>query len=1068
MPPRNSNQDTDGTVWATAGVRLGEYGMDLRRPSEPPALADLLNARFINERTLNRRNGFDGQELRDGESFPVTTSGLDPLSGGWVYGHGQWVTDNAEHYPIHLRGGATFNLGDEQVAWTGDRLLLPQSDGTSAIGSSDFWGRTSNNGPVHPRGIPAHLPLETDTYPPNTVHGDWVEGCATESLRVYVHIVSNAVVATVVDRASGAVLSTTTVTGTSTAPCCPTVLESGGTVVLLFGDTTDHYLRFRYLTGTTWSNEDHLATDAVSYDVAALPGTGFFVMWYTGSGLKIGIVAGQGTSELIPFGTTLTTSSPVTGPVIALGFCALGIALGVAYQSGTSLVFDEFNTLLTQVATFTPRTSWTPQGLTVSARALVYNGTIAPAEWVVHSGDTGGDVQVVSYNSTFGATTTFHRYNSDLISRSFTVGDEVFAWMRSRNSDSLYLLCGATHPYVSGSADRESGVTPKVPGGSYIYWPQRVLVDPLVPAAVNTTLSTGTSTFDLPSVSPLSTQITQYTRWTWTRQYSTGDASRTGDALTGDLDFLPRLSVAVYGRSAYLSGSRVKNWDGAALLDAGWDDYPVVSGYAEATGGSLTVGGTYEWLCRAVRYNAQGERFESPTLVTPSRTLAGSNTKVTLTINPPPATSADDFTIEVYRTESLGTAFYLEGVISGPFNGAATTTFVSTMADDTLITEKGDPHRAGLGQDSTLEDFAPIGCAFLRTIGDRLWGGGGQLPRGQVQFSKLKDIGFGAGFDDLAGYIQVDNEGGAVTSIADLNDAKVVFEADRIFAFGGEGPNNYGIGEFSTPQLKLAAGAVTDVGTTLCQLGVLYWSAGGPLLLTQGFQVENISSPVRPMTELLTPTGVQVDTARMEVVWYCGRVAVLLNYMSGSPRWARWSTPDVAGASADRVITVDGRLLTENVDAAGDDTVPFSFMWRSGNIHPESLLQGFTLINRVGVLGEYQGPHQLRMRLFYDAAPLWIEESVWNALAGTWLTSGDDLSSLTPGAIDASLGGTDHSGGYATHKKVRRQNCHYVSVEVSDLSAQGPTYTPFELSVELGAKPGLGRTPAATFTGQDR
>ena len=78
-----------------------------------------------------------------------------------------------------------------------------------------------------------------------------------------------------------------------------------------------------------------------------------------------------------------------------------------------------------------------------------------------------------------------------------------------------------------------------------------------------------------------------------------------------------------------------------------------------------------------------------------------------------------------------------------------------------------------------------------------------------------------------------------------------------------------------------------------------------------------------------------------------------------------------------------------------------------------------------------------------------------------------DLASSLPVSVD-SLNFEDRSGGYATHKRFRRQTCHYAAIEVSDVSSWKPTFTPFELDFEIGAKSGLGRTPAASFTGQGR
>lgn len=1052
MSSVNSKQDTDGTTWATAGLRLGSSGMDLRRPSEPPTLADLVNARFLDERTVIRRTANLGIELRDGADFPTGTLNG---SGQWIYGHGcsLGLSPANTHYPVHNHGAGVFKLGDNEVVWTGDRLLVPQTGGAPCLGADVFWRRVADTATTAlPYGIPAHLPLMTETPAPAVVHGDWVEGCITASLRVFVRITGSTMAATVVDRATGVVVSDTIIASTSAAPVEPSVLETSEPRMpaILWRDSTDNLLRLVYWTGTGWTNETTFGTGVQAYDVAVTP-DGFHVLWSEASSLKVGKFVGQ-SGQAVPyaFGTTLATGL-MTFPLDRVAIAVTPTdEIGIAYNYGL-VHFRTYSSAAVPVSPAITVSAYNAQaGVSIVSRYLKGASSAGVYEYVVYAADDSGTVTVTSIdeNQIFEGeyvANTSTRYNSDLVSRGFRVGDEVFAWLRSRNSGSLYMLSGARHPYVSGSADRETGVQAD---GTPHYWQKRVLADPADVRAEGGDFG-----------------VVRH----WVRKYVTGAAADAGNVIGALMDFLPAITTAIHGRSAYLSGSLVKNWDGRSLLDAGFQDFPVITGTAQATGGSLTLTGKYEYRCYLVRYNDQGERFESAAITSDQITMSGSNDQLTLTIATVPSTSQGDCSIEIYRTEDSGSAFYLEGVVANPLT-SATVTFVSTMSDAVLRTKDADPHAPATGLQPELESFAPIGCAILTSIGDRLWGAGGQVPAGRAQFSKLKTNGFGAGFDDVAGYLQVDNENNAITSIAGLNDARVIFERDRIYVVGGNGPDNEGNGAFSVPQLVLAAGATSHFGTLLCQLGVLYWGAPGPLLLTHGFSVENVSSAMRPRTELQSPTGSVIDVSRMEAVWYTGSEAVLMNYMTGEPRWARWTlgAHDVVGTeSGGLAVTAVGRVLSESDDGAGDDGVPFPFTLRSGNVRAEALLEGHSLIRRVGVLGSYAGPHNLRLRAYFDESPLWSEESVWSPVTDTWLETVEDNAALTPAQIDQQQN-VDKSGEYASHKRMRRQTCHYVGVEVSDISAWAPTYTPYELAFELGSKPGLGRTPSNAYSGQDR
>jgi hypothetical protein len=171
----------------------------------------------------------------------------------------------------------------------------------------------------------------------------------------------------------------------------------------------------------------------------------------------------------------------------------------------------------------------------------------------------------------------------------------------------------------------------------------------------------------------------------------------------------------------------------------------------------------------------------------------------------------------------------------------------------------------------------------------------------------------------------------------------------------------------------------------------------------------------------------------------------------------------VAGCSPTALVTTDGRLLHEDPEAVGDHGQGMEFLWTSGNLRPEQLMAGHTLLRAIGIVGTHEGEHQLRVRIDSPGSPLWAEEWTWDPADDTWLTLGDDYADLTPAQVDA-LTPMDRSGAYVFHKRTARQSCQFFRVEVSTVNADSPTYVPYELSLELGSRGGLGRTPVNTFT----
>jgi hypothetical protein len=1047
---RQSQQEVDGVVWQTAGLRLGELGLDLRQPSDPTALADLLNARFIDEKNVRRRDGYRGVTIRDNGGYPLfydatnTPIGSPIGLGGWLYGHGQRLAPgNAlargdEHIPTAGQARATFTYEGSDVVWTGDRLLVSRDEG-NALGSSTFWSTTST--PLA-YGVPAYLPLETHVTPPEMVTGSDIQTCLTATTRVTVAD-SNGLVAWVTDRVTGALINKSTIGG-GTAPADVRLFVSGPYVVCVWRDTLTHNAYINAWQGTAWGAASVIASSVYALDVAPVDG-GFHLLYRSGTSLKLGRYVGN-TNVNTPyaFNTVVTTGGTPNGAV-ALAVAENG-AMCAVWSTTTDLrahILSPFGVAAGSDRIIAAGSGPWDGGVTVHSRLLT-RGVLN--RWVVYAGEDGTGIRtthVVEFDALTGPVVRENtRYNTVLASRAFRVGNEVFCWLRGTNASTNYLLGGVGgngDAQVCGYAEREESAVRQISGG--------VLPDG----------EHGTQALAMVNPDPLDPM-----KVTWARPFNTGQTyAHQGNCRMGDLNFLPPLSTAKYGRCVYLSGSAVRCWDGFQLGDAGFQDYPKVAGGSQGGGGTGSLSaGTYYWRAYAVRYNARGERFQSAG-ITFGPITAANNDSFAMQIYTLPSTNHDDVQIEIYRTQAGGQVFFLEATVP---NDRANTyvNFTSTLSDATLKTRVEDPH-ANLtpGVTTEVEEWGPIGCAFLVTVGDRLWGAGGQLSPGTVQFSKLKEDGEGVGFDDLGGFLEIDTTGGEVTSIAGT-DAVVFFQPSRIHVLGGFGPDNLGQGGYSAPQIVRADGAVTHQGTVLTPAGIVFWGAEGPRILTSQYSVENISLPVRARTKGMTPTGVQLDVVRQEVVWFSADgTAVLWNYLGGS-RWAEWSGLPIAGCSETALATSDGRLLFLDEAAIGDDGVPFEFRLATGDIRPDRLLEGATEVRKVGIVGQHLGPHTLRFRVYYNGGALWTDEFIWEPETGTYLTSVANVATLTPAQVDA-LSWVDKSGGYSTSHRARRQTCHHFRVEISDMSSWTQTYLPFELSFELGAKPGLGRTPVNTF-----
>lgn len=1053
---RNSRDDSEGTVWQTVGIPLGERGLDLRRPDDPLTLTELRNARFQDARTIVRRGGHTGRLLQDRSFFTLDKT----VTNEWIYGHGTRIAINGndewdnEHHPVHIRGGGTFSLGNTDVAWTGDRLLVAQADG-AFYGTHGQWDRTPD-GTGEPYGHPAFLPVQTDSHPPLIVTSDQLDTGLFETTRLVVFSNEDErLEAHLIDRETGSIISSNLIDDDNGPPLNVRVVNSGGIPFVLYMNSAG--LQVTHYNGGIWDTPDVIDPAVDTYDVAVVD-NGFHVAWRVDSEIFMGrFIYDHTTDSPYEFGSVVDTDTATPNGALAVSvntheYVALAwqatIFVDAEIDSWTPGLYTQYylpdltpfsgvplalNTIANAGFPHNPTPS---AGLTCSFRLL--RDSEARPSYLVHFAYEDSDdlpTTAIYEAGPFGALnatslvagTTLH--NTSITSRSFRVGDEVFVWLQAANSGTSFLAAGVTTPQISGVSDREEAVTG--PNDGVTTWLQNVSADPLTPES----------------------------RFSWIRSYDAGSYFRAGNTRLGDIDFLPSLSAVNFGRSVYVAGSHPRNWDGTELGDAGFNDYPITTLVASNSSGNLPSSKAFNVRAYYVRYNKMGERFVSPAVTVGTSTGVSDDT-ITATTRTTALTNHDDVKIEFYRTEGDGTTFYLETTIDND-RSQANVSVTLGLSDAALRIRPADPHAAGLGALSELEEFGPIGCETFVVAGDRIWGVGGQVPAGIAQFSKLYENGEGAGFDALAGTQTLDATGGNITSIQSFGDSAVVaFQRERIYVIMGNGPDNFGSGSFGVPQLVLADGALNHAGTGVTPLGVVFWGAGGPRILGTNFRVENISEPVGPLADTLTPTGVRVDLAKCEVVWYTAEGdALLWCYSSQNSRWARWDGLPIAGVSSRCLVTTDGHLLVP-ADTDLDDGRRFTFDFATGNVRLESLLNGGILLRRLGIAGEYLGPHRVKFKIYYNGSPHWTEKVRWSPADRTWLTAASEWEDLTAAEIDA-LDITEQAGTYSTHRRVERQTCRYFRVLVSDGGDVG--FTPWELTFEVGATPGLGRTAINTF-----
>jgi hypothetical protein len=306
----------------------------------------------------------------------------------------------------------------------------------------------------------------------------------------------------------------------------------------------------------------------------------------------------------------------------------------------------------------------------------------------------------------------------------------------------------------------------------------------------------------------------------------------------------------------YITGGLLYRYDGLTVFENGHLTYPdVFITPTQDTSGSLTQTKVYVYRQYWEFTDAKGCRDISTTLKTyTAPVLTGTNDRNRFVIINPIHTrhkrTFDNYRFLMTRTEhtpSDGALLYRitstaeSGLTSSGDNNfptlilnAASFTFDDAMGDSALVNNEIDYLSTG-----ELDNVCVPSPSILGYAKNRMWAAGGEIPIGEVWYSKIKQPRKPIQFNDALTIKVGDNE--PVTAIANLNDLVVIFKENSIYVVSGDGPTNTGVGEFSQPEkLSVDVGCINQRTVVNTPLGLTFFSNKGLYLLKPDLSVEYI------------------------------------------------------------------------------------------------------------------------------------------------------------------------------------------------------------------------------------
>lgn len=449
-----------------------------------------------------------------------------------------------------------------------------------------------------------------------------------------------------------------------------------------------------------------------------------------------------------------------------------------------------------------------------------------------------------------------------------------------------------------------------------------------------------------------------------------------------DLDFLPAFRAAQGGRSLYVAGGVVQEFDGASFRPAGFLQIPEVSVAGSATAGSMT-NGVYLFRIYAEERNALGEWIRSAA-ITKSVTLAG-QTSVDITYPAMPYVYRDKWRWSVYRTSVNGSLLKLVTQITPAYTTVRYTAVTTNngASDASIANGALDPcpatTQSGIG---LMDQMAPPSCTIIAAGNQRVWFAGGAVPNGQVAYSRLFDPGEVALWYEAL-VVQVDRTDKPVTGLGFMQDALVVFKEDRAALVTGQGPDNLGRDDFNPPQAILSdLGCISpdSVGTT--PLGVAFQSKFGPRIVSPGGGLVNIGMKVDMAFDPAEPRVVSVGDSTVR--FHGRRDTYAMDYANPSnPRWSKWTYGAVGVTKwRDTNAFIPSPYLTdcvwyESEAEASDGGVGFGVAMDLGWLKTGEPAAGWGRVKWFGLVGRYLSPHYVQGNIKYDYRDIPVDQWTW-------------------------------------------------------------------------------------------
>lgn len=453
-----------------------------------------------------------------------------------------------------------------------------------------------------------------------------------------------------------------------------------------------------------------------------------------------------------------------------------------------------------------------------------------------------------------------------------------------------------------------------------------------------------------------------------------GYAKRSPIEITLAFDSRAGRRTAQIGRTLYLTGGLISQFDGANITELGWLTSPWFQSSTAVGSGNLDAGDyAYKWTYAHTNNKNEIDRSSSAVVATLPITSGQKATFSGLVfcqatrrkndlqeaLNEGWRTAVDPTTAAPFYkvtssdpSDTSGDNHYL---LNDADDSLYTTSWVDDMVDSTARTKEPNPENQGV-----LENLPAPAASIIWANDERVFLAGIADDPREIWYSKIREAGEVVSFNDILTVTVPDN----ITALVEQSDTLVALCESSIYVLPGIGFDNTGSGQnYGPAQVRsIDVGAVSAEAIALTSIGTIFKSRKGWHLLDLGFNVSYIGQQVEAYDdEEVVATHVIQD--RHEIRFVTSERILVFNTKARA--WSSWT--ETGGVGATIYKGVYHFATNEFVRAERDDYVGvdygFDIEWAPINFGG---LARFGRVKRFQVRADWASSHDLRVRVAYN------------------------------------------------------------------------------------------------------